>query len=569
MISAAIKQQIEKLFSEKKYQEVIDISNEFINEKERPPGLSSMLGTCEFLKKNRSEEDIKSGLFYFEEAYLKGGNSIQGLNGIINYINGSLDAATKNYSFLKYIEKAETYYYKCEKYFSENPNFLIAAKELFKFQLNQVQAKKIIDKLIINKNVPIKEKTGAIFDKNYHYDWSQLEYTNQVKVNSLNFSKYQVKNLNKINLKNDNKINIGFVSGDFTDQHSIFYFLKDTFSNLDKNIFKIFLFSFNRGENSKWLGQKQIKSLADEFIDLDKYNNQESINIIQDKNVYILIDLMGFTLIDRLSIFNSRVSPVQMSWLASCNTNGFANIDYLIADENVIPKEEEHFYPEKIIKVSDIWNAHCGFEFERKQNKPPSENNEYFTFGSLNSFHKISDETIESWSEILNKCKNSKLLLKSSTFNCNREKIIDKFDKFGVADKIVLDDARKYPYKDGHLNVYNKIDIALDTFPYNGVTTTFEALWMGVPVIVLKGFNFNSKCGYSIIKSSNFDDLIAYNTQEYVEKSVFYYENRNELSNLRNNVFKNILSTPLFQTKKFAKDFSQIMLRVINKSNYK
>ncbi len=97
MISAAIKQQIEKLFSEKKYQEVIDISNEFINEKERPPGLSSMLGTCEFLKKNRSEEDIKSGLFYFEEAYLKGGNSIQGLNGIINYIKGSLDAATKNY----------------------------------------------------------------------------------------------------------------------------------------------------------------------------------------------------------------------------------------------------------------------------------------------------------------------------------------------------------------------------------------------------------------------------------------------------------------------------------------
>ena len=569
MISSAIKQQVEKLFSEKKYQEVIEISDKFISPNERPPGLSSILGTCKFLKENGTEEDKRIGLSYFEEAYLKGGNGIHGLSGVTNYITGSLNVAIKNYSFFKYVDKAETYFYESEKYFGENPSFLIAAKELFKFQLNETQKKKIVDKLITNKNVPIIEKTGSIFDKNYFYDWSQQEYTSQVISNSLNFPKYQVKNLDKMNFKENDKINIGFVSSDFTDQHSIFYFLKDTFKNLDKNIFKIFLFSFNRGENSRWLGQKVIKDLADEFIDLDKYSNQESINIIQEKKIFILIDLMGLTFIDRLSIFNSRVSPVQISWLATCNTNGLANIDYLIADENVIPKEEEHFYPEKIIKVSDIWNAHCGFEFERKKNKPPSENNEYFTFGSLNSFHKISEKTIEAWSEILLKCKNSKLLLKSSTFNCNQEKIRDKFDKFGVADKIVLDDARNYPYKDGHLNVYNKIDIAFDTFPYNGVTTTFEALWMGVPVIVLKGFNFNSKCGYSIIKNSNLHELIANSMQEYVEKSVYYYENRNEFLNLRNNIFDNILSTPLFQTKKFAKDFSQTMLRVINKSNYK
>ena len=232
----------------------------------------------------------------------------------------------------------------------------------------------------------------------------------------------------------------------------------------------------------------------------------------------------------------------------------------------MIPKNEEKFYPEKIIKISDIWNSHCGFEMERKKQKSPCETNEYFTFGSLNNFHKISDETINNWSQILNKCPNSKLLLKSSTFKCDPDKLLDKFDSFGVSEKIILDDIRKYPHKDGHLNVYNNIDLALDTFPYNGVTTTFEALWMGVPVIVLKGFNFNSKCGYSIIKNSNFKNLIANNMTEYVDKAVYFYNNRKEFLELKNELFKNILSTPLFQTKKFSKDFCNSLLNIYKKS---
>jgi len=565
MISSAIKQQIEKLFSEKKYQEVIEISDKFISENERPPGLSSILGTCKFLKNNNTEEDIRSGLSYFEEAYLKGGNSIHGLSGVTNYITGSVDIATKNYSFRKYAEKAETYFYESEKYFGENPSFLIAAKELFKFHLNQTQKKKIVDKLIQNKNVPIVEKMGSIFDKNYFYDWSQQEYTNQVKLNSLNFPKYEVKNLNEIKFKENEKIYIGFVSSDFTDTHSIFYFLKDTIKYFDRENFKIYFFSFRRKDINKFF-EKEVKNLPDEFIDVTNLNNQEVVDLIQKKRINILVDVMGLTSIKKTQIFNSRISPIQISWLASCNTNGFDNIDYLIADENVIPKKEENLYPEKIIKISDIWNAHCGFEYKRELNKSPFENNNHFTFGSLNNFHKISDETIEIWSEILKKCENSKLLLKSSTFNCNQEKIIDRFDKFGVSKKIVLDDVRNYPYKDGHLKVYKNIDLAFDTFPYNGVTTTFEALWMGVPVIVLKGFNFNSKCGYSIIKNSNFKNLIANNVTEYVDKAVYFYNNRKEFLELKNELFKNILSTPLFQTKKFSKDFCNSLLNIYKKS---
>ena len=110
---------------------------------------------------------------------------------------------------------------------------------------------------------------------------------------------------------------------------------------------------------------------------------------------------MGLTFHKRIPIFNSRVSPIQISWLASCNTNGIENIDYLIADNNVISEEEDELYPEKIIKMPEIWNAHCGYNYDRKLYESPCERNDYFTFGSLNNFHKLSDEVVETWSKIL------------------------------------------------------------------------------------------------------------------------------------------------------------------------
>ena len=276
---------------------------------------------------------------------------------------------------------------------------------------------------------------------------------------------------------------------------------------------------------------------------------------------------MGLTFFKRISLFNARVSPIQISWLASCNTNGIDNIDYMIADHHVITKEEEKFYPEKVLKLSDVWNAHCGFDLERKAYQSPCEKNNFFTFGSLNNFHKISNEVLEAWCKILQKCKNSKLILKSSSFNCNIEQLKNKFQKFGVVNQINFLDVRRYPHKKDHMNVYQSIDLALDTFPYNGVTTTFEALWMGVPVLVLKGFNFNSKCGFSIIKNSNHTSLISDNIDEYIEKAIYFYENREEFIKFKKDLFNNILRTPLFDTKRFSKNFSSLLLNL--KKNYK
>ncbi len=563
MINEEIKKKIENLFEKKKYKELIEFANQHVDSDERPPGLASLIGTCYFLKEKRSLKDLSFSLKFFEEAYLKGQKSMHGLSGVTNFMNLSVIAAKKSTDFLPNIYKAEKYYEETSNFFSNNANFLVAAKNLFWFQLNNQKVKTISDQIIFNKNTPLIEKSGSIFFQNYIYNLSQKEYTEAAVNNSKNFPKYISKKLNEINFNENQKIHLGFVSGDFTDQHSIFYFLKDTFKYLDKKIFKIFLFSFNRGQNNYWLGQNEIKKVADEFIDLEKFKNQECIEIIQGKKINILFDIMGFSFTKRTLIFNARVAPIQISWLATCNTVGLNNIDYMLADENLITQEEENQYPEKIIKLPNIWNAHCGYDFERKLNISPCVKNDFFTFGSLNRYHKISDQVVEVWSKILLKCEKSKLILKSSSFECNIQMIREKFRKYGVEHKIEILDVRNYPYKKDHLNVYNKIDLALDTFPYNGVTTTFEALWMGVPVIVLKGFNFNSKCGFSIIKNSNFVNLISESPEEYVERAVYFYNNKSEFLKLKNNVFNNILSTPLFKTKKFSEDFGKSLLSIM------
>ena len=120
-----------------------------------------------------------------------------------------------------------------------------------------------------------------------------------------------------------------------------------------------------------------------------------------------MVDLKGFTKPERLELFNSRIAPLQISWLSYCNTTGLDNIDYLISDKNLILPGEESMYSEKIVKLPQIWNTHSGFEYERKFNNLPFLKNNFFTFGSFNNFRKISDETIDAWAQILNKVPNS------------------------------------------------------------------------------------------------------------------------------------------------------------------
>ena len=132
----------------------------------------------------------------------------------------------------------------------------------------------------------------------------------------------------------------------------------------------------------------------------------------------------------------------------------------------------------------------------------------YFSFGSFNSFDKINPNVVSVWSNILKKIDNSKLILKTSKIKHGLERLKALFKENGVLNSIKFI-GREKEFKD-HLNAYNEIDIALDTFPYNGVTTSFEAIWMGVPVLAMAGYNFNSRCGESINMNLGIDQPVSY-----------------------------------------------------------
>ena len=183
---------------------------------------------------------------------------------------------------------------------------------------------------------------------------------------------------------------------------------------------------------------------------------------------------------------------------------------------------------------------------------------------------KINKEVLDVWVNILKKIKNSKLILKSSLYICD-DVIRKKFDSEGLIDSIKILKKTKRNDFSSHINNYNKIDLCLDTFPFNGVTTTFEALWKNVPVITKAGYNFNSRCGESILKNANIGDFIATNNEDYINKAVFYANNIDKLEDVRKKLFEEIEKNSLFDTKAFSGDFlkalNDMILEVNN--NYK
>ena len=276
----------------------------------------------------------------------------------------------------------------------------------------------------------------------------------------------------------------------------------------------------------------------------------------------ILIDLMGVTSEQRIELLNFRIAPIQMLWLGYCNTLGIKNMDYIIADKNLIYESEKEFYSEKILFLPEIWNAHSGLKIQRVKKIFPHINNSFITFGSFNNFNKVNENVVRTWSNILKKINNSKLILKTSTRIQVKNRLLELFKKYGV-DKSVIFFDHKDTYKD-HLELYNKIDVALDTFPYNGVTTSFEAIWMSVPVLTMRGFNFKSRCGESINKNLDLAELIAQNEEDYILKACKLAEDKVYLSEISNKIYSSCLTSPLFDTKKFSKNFFKLLKDVYN-----
>ncbi len=401
---------------------------------------------------------------------------------------------------------------------------------------------------------------------NYTSGISQEEYMKEcLNYNSILEKKYNIENnKNQFNWNKSNKINLAFLSADFK-THSVSHFLLDLLKKIDKSKFNIYLIS-----NLKIIDQdnmsQELKKLAYKWLDVHDFSDDDLISSLRSLKLDILIDLSGFTNGNRFEVLIRRCAKVQIEWLGYNNSLGAKNIDYLISDKNLIKSNEINSYKEDILFMPNIWNALSPPEKLPEITDKLNKKNSDFVFCSFNNFQKISDRTINVWSQIL-KISQSKLLLKNSLIGGEdlKNNVLDKFILKGVQkEQITFLEREKNIYD--HLKLYNKANVALDTFPYPGVTTSYEAILMGLPVLTMQGFNFNSRCGENINKNINMDNLIAKDDHDYVNIAISLSKepNLNEMygEKLRE---KALLST-LFNTDQFTRDFEELITEVYNKN---
>jgi len=538
---------VKELFSKKNYEQVIVFIESNFSNIEQTSEILNILGVSKLQKKNSSNFDLLSAIENFRECYLKEKNTNQGIEGLLNFIASS-NKANRYEDSIKYFKETELT-------LGYIPKLFLAIVNVYKI-LNDIESVIYYLKKIMKKEGMRNEFLQRyIYFNGYLNKWSQKDFfENTIKLEEI-LPQY---NCNKINIQKIRKIKLAFLSADIKNEHSITAFLKTIIKNVNKDKFELILFS-NSNKNKEDETPPDLKIYFDKWINIQNLNDIEAINIIRKNNINIMIDLMGLSSLNRLSLFKNRLAPIQVLWLGYNNTSGLSQMDYLIADPNLIKKNEVKFYSEKILFLPNIWNCHSGFSILRKENPAPLINNNHITFGSFNNTNKISDEVVSVWSNILKSTNNSRLIIKSSHVYSD-EILKEKFEKNKVLNQIIFLD-RKSSFKE-HIDEYKKIDLALDTFPYNGVTTSFEAIWMGVPILTLKGFNPNSRAGESINKNLNMNYLIADNKDEYLLKAIELSKNFEKVIEIRKNIFDKALESNLFNDKKFSKEFYESLEKI-------
>ena len=558
VLNQKLERETAELFKQKQYSKVIfEITSE-TKQEERSAFLCNLLGLSRIANNKNNKEFLILAIEDFKFGYLKEKNTIHAIDGLANFIttNIFLIDLVKDYEF----DFGEIFnFYKSSENFCINHRAINLAMAMVYRRLND--AKKLIFHF---KRVIDSKKFNYVDLCNYGYwrcfdqEWSQSEFYNYGKFLDKNLNLIPQDRLVAISQVSGLKTRIGFLSSDIIEGHSITYFLKTVLLNYDKNKFEVILILNNSKEDKS---TENFRNLVDETINISKLSNVDAVNQVRELKLNIIVDLMGYTSTQRIELFKNRMAKTQVIWMGYCNTTGLENMDYIISDPNLIHKDEEKFYSEKVIYLPNIWNTHCGFDFERKENPPPFVNNKYFTFGSFNNFDKINPEVVSTWSKILKKVNNSKLLLKTSSKRLATKRLEELFKKEDVLESVkFIDRAEKF---NDHLDNYNLIDIALDTFPYNGVTTSFEAIWMGVPVLTMSGYNFNSRCGESINKNLNMEQLIAKDEDDYIQKIVNLTNNTDEYINLRKSVFLDASKSPLFNTEDYSKSFFESLRKIV------
>ena len=348
----------------------------------------------------------------------------------------------------------------------------------------------------------------------------------------------------------DRPLRIGYISPDFR-RHSVTYFFESLLDGHDRREFSVFGYG-----NVEYPDQvtERLKHKFDCYRNIFSVSDDNVAAIIEKDRIDILVDLAGHVGDNRLLVMARKPAPVQVTYLGYPDTTGLDTIDYRFTDSLADLPDSQQFYSEQLLSLPNGFLCYMPPDYAPPVSPLPAEEKDYTTFGSFNNSCKLNSTIIGLWAEVLKADPRSRLLLKIKAGD--EPEIADRY--VGLFSQLGIDPGRvsilgwKSPIE--HLRTYAQVDIALDTYPYNGTTTTCEALWMGVPTISLVGRPHASRVGLSILSRIGLEFFAASTEQEYVAKALALSSNRSALSQMRSSMRARIATSGLCHGKAFAQD---------------
>jgi predicted O-linked N-acetylglucosamine transferase (SPINDLY family) len=346
------------------------------------------------------------------------------------------------------------------------------------------------------------------------------------------------------------KLRVGYVSPDFR-FHSVAFFLEPILKAHDRSRVDIYCYADVARPDSM---TGHLKELSNHWRNIRGKADQEVADQIQTDEIDILIDLAGHTGNNRLPVFARKPAPVQVTYLGYPNTTGLSTIDYRLTDLEADPIGQEAFHTEQLVRLPHGFLCYTPPPDAPEVATLPVLAAGHITFGSFNNLAKMTPKVIGLWARILKAVPESRLVIKNRSMKDGptRERYLTLFRDADIGAE-QLDLVAWIPEAAGHLGTYARVDIALDTFPYHGTTTTCEALWMGVPVVTLAGDRHAARVGVSLLTRVGLTELIAPSSEEYVQRAVELAGDTERLVQLRAGMRERVSNSPLCDVKSFTR----------------
>jgi len=346
----------------------------------------------------------------------------------------------------------------------------------------------------------------------------------------------------------DRRLRVGYLSADFRD-HVVARFILPLLANHDHRALEVFAYAQVSAPDTV---TQRLRAHTDAWRSLVGLTDTQAAELIRQDRIDILVDLGGHTGGNRLLVFAHKPAPVQVTYLGYPNTTGLSTMDYRLTDAYADPPgQTELYHSEQLFRLSP-----CAWCFPPLESPPVTVRQEGpITFGCFNNFAKVTQPMLKLWGRVLWAVPESRLLLKSLALGCLsvRQKVQQQFAAWGI-DCRRLDLHGQEDGYDRHLALYGRMDIALDTFPYHGTTTTCEAIWMGVPVVSLAGSSHVSRVGVSLLNNIGLPELVADSEEQYLQIAVNLANDLPRLQQLRSTLRPRMQASPLMDAPRFARN---------------